>query len=312
MTVPPSPAPPSDLATSLPRRSGPALLAIVLAAILAAGCLGVPPGAADVGDTVTIEYTAYDLESGVALRENRTATFSVGDGTSGLGQEVERSLRGRMPGDAYEVEVVDDPSLDYNQLVEVNRTLATIPRQQTAPRADFAQFVGEPTVGQTFAAYGIYTGRVTEVTNDTVAFQIEAEDGQEDAVPSVGAVLVTHVGETEITRELRPEVDATFVIAPPSPFQPSTPLGLQPGAYLVVGASEDKIQYSRSASAEADLVGRDLRVEITVVDVTEVEAPVPTGGNYGVRPSRQVEGDPSSVLGQPLPTGSGEGDGHQH
>jgi FKBP-type peptidyl-prolyl cis-trans isomerase 2 len=278
----------------------PVLATLLLAG--ASGCFGVPPGAADTGDEVSILYTAYDLESGAVLRENRTADFAVGDGTSGLGEQVERSLRGHKAGETYTVTVRDDPALDYTGVVEVNRTLAPIIAVQSAPRSDFEQFVGPAHVNQTVPAYGVYDGIVTEVGNDTVTFRIQAQDGQEDLVPSVGATLVTRVGPTELTRELRPNVGATFAIAPPSPFQPSTPLGLAPGSYKVLGATETKLQYSRAAG-EPDLVGKDLRVVVTVVDVREAAAPMPTSGNYGARDSPQVDGDPSSVLGRPLPTG---------
>ena len=289
------------------------VLASAALALALSGCFGVPPGSADTGDSVTIRYTAYDLDSGAALRENRTATFVVGSGSSGLGQQVERAVRGHLPNETFTVTVRDDASLDYGGLVEVNRTLAPIPIEQSAPRADFEQYVGPASVGQTFPAYGIYDGVVTEVGNTTVHFRIQAEDGQEDPVPSVGATLVTHVGETELTRELRPVIGQTFTIAPPSPFQPSTPLGLEPGSYKVLGASETKLQYSRSASTEADLIGKDLRVQVTVLSVEPLAEPVPTDGNFGVRSSPVVNGDPSSVLGgEPVPTGPTDGHDDHH
>jgi FKBP-type peptidyl-prolyl cis-trans isomerase 2 len=288
-----------------------ALAAALLAATLS-GCLGVPPGAADSGDEVTIRYTVYDLDTGATLRENRTVAFVVGSGASGLGDQVERSLRGHLPNETYTVTVRDDASLGYSGLVEVNRTLAPIPIEQSAPRADFEQYVGPATVGQVFAAYGIYDGRVTEVQNTTVLFRIEATNGQVDPVPSVGARLVTTVGETELTRTLEPVVGQTFTIAPPSPFQPGTPLGLEPGSYKVLGATETKLQFSRSASTEADLIGRDLRVQVTVLDVQQAVEAVPTAGNFGARDgSPQVNGDPESVLGSPLPAAPHD-DGHGH
>jgi FKBP-type peptidyl-prolyl cis-trans isomerase 2 len=298
------------------RMSRTPLLATLAAALLVAtlsGCFGVPPGAADTGDEVTIRYTVYDLGTGAALRENRTVAFVVGSGASGLGDQVERSVRGHLPNETYTVTVRDDASLGYTGLIEVNRTLAPIPREQSAPRADFEQFVGPASVGQVFDAYGIYDGVVTEVRNQTVLFRIEAAQGQVDPVPSVGARLVTTVGETELTRTLEPVVGQTFTIAPPTPFQPSTPLGLEPGSYKVLGATDTKLQYSRSASAAADLIGKDLRVEVTILDVHELAEAVPTDGNFGARDgSPQVNGDPSSVLGGPVPTATHADDGHDH
>lgn len=289
-----------------------ALLAAAALALLVSGCFGVPPGAADTGDSVSIRYTAYDLDSGAVLRENRTKDFDVGSGASGLGEQLERAVRGHKANDTFTVTVRDDPALEYKGVVEVNRSLAPIPIIQSAPRADFEQYVGPASVGQVFPAYGIYDGVVTEVGNGTVTFRIQAEDGQEDPVPSVGATLVTHVGATHLERTLDPNVGTTFAISPPSPFQPSTPLGLEPGSYKVLGATETKLQYGYSAG-EPDLVGRDLRIVVTVLDVQENAAPVPTSGNFGVRDSPQVNGDPSSVLGQPLPMPhGGETDDHGH
>jgi len=273
------------------------VLILAAAVALAAGCLGVPPGSADTGDSVTIQYSARDLANGNLLRDNRTATFTVGAGDSGLGLAVEKAMRGHRQGDVFTVTVQHDPSLDYSAAASVNRTLAPIPTNQTAPRSDFTNYVGEPTIGKTFPAYGVYTGVVTQADNDTVWFEVQATDGQQDPVASIGAVLVTHVMPGMLMRSLDPVNGSTFAIQPPSPFQPTTPLGLQPGSYRVVGATADKILYARSASTESDLIGKSLRVDVTVVQVTTVESPVPTGGNFGVRSSPQVHGDPSSVLG---------------
>jgi FKBP-type peptidyl-prolyl cis-trans isomerase 2 len=303
--------------TAVPnRRPLASVLAAAAAVVLLSGCFGMPPGAADTGDAVTIRYTAYDLETGDLLRENRTVAFAVGSGTSGLGDAVERAVRGHLANDTFTVTVRDDPALDYGELVEVNRTLAPIPVVQSAPRRDFEQFVGPAAVEQTFPAYGIYDGLVTEVTNDTVHFRIVATDGQEDPVPSVGAVLVTHVGETELVRELRAIDGATFSVAPPTQAQPNTPLGLAPGSYKVLGMTDSKLQYGHAQSAP-DLAGRDLRVVVTVLEVTPAAAdPVPTSGNFGVRSSPQVNGDPTTVLGSPVPSGEApaadDGHGHTH
>lgn len=292
-----------------------ALTTVALALALLSGCFGLPEGAADTGDLVTIRYTATDLDSGATLRSNRSVSFDVGSGASGLGLQVERAVRGHQAGDTFTVTVRDDPSLDFTQVVEVNRSLAPIPIHQEAPREDFVSFVGEPTIGLAFPAYGIYQGVVTGASNETVEFRVEAEDGQRDPVPSVGAVLVTTVGTATLERTLEPVANATFTIAPPSPFQPNTPLGLEPGAYKVLGASADKLRLARSSSPEADLVGKDLRVTVTLVAVTPAGDAVPADGNFGSRRSPVLNGDPESALAGTAGEGEDDhaaDDGHGH
>src|SRR5688572_7857169 len=93
------------------------LAAALLLSALASGCFGVPPGAADNGDSVRIRYTAYDLETGQVLRQNQTAVFAVGSGDSGLGSQVERAIRGHKANDTFTVTVRDDPALDYSGLI---------------------------------------------------------------------------------------------------------------------------------------------------------------------------------------------------
>ena len=131
------------------------LVATACVAALLSGCFGLPEGSAGTGDLVSIRYTAIDAATGTTLRANRTASFDVGSGASGLGLELERAVRGHLAGDAFTVHVADDPSLSFSATREVNRTLADIPVHQTAPLDDFVQFVGQPTVGLTFPAYGL-------------------------------------------------------------------------------------------------------------------------------------------------------------
>lgn len=297
---------------SIPARASAArpLLASALLVALLSGCFGLPEGAAGTGDLVTIRYTAEDLDTAATLRSNETASFDVGSGASGLGMQVERAVRGRKAGDEFTVTVRDDPSLGYHERVEVPRGLQDIEAVQSAPLGEFQQFVGPAAVNVTFPAYGIYTGRVLAVTNSTVTFRVEAEDGQLDDVAVVGSVLETRVGDGILQRRLNPLEGATFTIQAPGQFQ-STPLGLEPGSYRVEGATDDDLVLLRS-TAEEDLLDRDLRITITVVAVTPADRPVPTDGNFGVRPSSPVvSGDPNAALGKPEPAeGEPAGDTH--
>lgn len=282
------------------------ILCVALAALLLSGCFGVAPGAAGPGDTVTIQYDAAEIGNATLLRENRTATFVVGSGTSGLGLGLERALRGHLPNETFQVAIRGDSSLRFLGVVEVDRALPAIQVHQEAPRSDFESYVGPATIGQDFPAYGIYTGIVTALNDTTVQFDVHATDGQRAPVPSVGCTLVTVAAGDELHRSLEPNVGAIFAVAEPSPFAPRTPLGLQPGTYKVLGATDGKIRYSHALSTEFDLVGKDLAFTVTVVKVLDgdqVVAPVKSkeGTNYAVRSSPEVNGDPSSVLGGALP-----------
>lgn len=285
-------------------------LVVACAALASSGCFGLPDGAADTGDTVSVRYTTHDLATGAEIRVNRTATFAVGSGDSGLGLAFESSVRGHTANETYTVEVRDDPSLAFSGVVEVDRALPPIPVHQEAPRADFdASQFGPASVGKGFTAYGIYNATVTAVNATTVNFDVNARDGQQDEFPSIGATLVTHVVGDSILRTLDPNVGAVFAIPPPTQFNPRTPLGLDPGSYKVLGATETKIQYSYTDSLNSDLVGKPLRYTITVVRITPGNHDLaPTGDNYGQRESPHVNGDPNQVLG-----GTGEiDDDHLH
>lgn len=291
----------------------PLLLAVALLAAAGSGCFGLPAGSADTGDAVAIRYTVTDLATGQVLRSDRAASFVLGSGESGLGLEFERALRGQAAGSNLTFEVHGDATLGYVDVVEVDRALSPIPSHQAVPRDEFdATPFGPAAVGKQFDAYGIYIGTVTAVNETEVSFTVSTmQEPQENVVSSVGAVLVTTTTPTHLLRTLDPTVGATFTIQPPSPFNPSTPLGLEPGSYQVTGATETKLQYLRSTSLATDLLGKDLSFTVSVLSVTAGSSgPEPVDGNYGVRQSPQVNGDPASVLDGELVTSSG--DDHTH
>lgn len=285
----------------------PLLLALVLAAT--AGCTGLPAGSADFGDTVNVRYSVMD-DNGNVLRTERTATFALGSGASGLGLGFERALRGALPGENLTFTIHDDPSLRFGKTVEVARDLSAIQKHQSAPRNDFESNVGPAGIGQQFAAFGIYTATVTAVTANEVSFLIETRDNatQRDPVASVGAILVSTPDATQIHRRLDPDVGRTFVISPPSQFSPQTPLGLAPGSYRTEGATDDKIVYAFSTSGALDLVGRSLSFNVAIVRIVAGDHEVePVDGNYVARPTPYVNGDPTTVL-----TGTSTSAGHTH
>jgi len=290
--------------------------ALLVAAILAstAGCTGLPEGAADFGDTVQVRYSATDL-NGTVLRPERTISFAIGSGTSGLGLGFERGVRGLVVGENATFVVSDDPSLGFaGDPIEVDRALQPIPMHQDAERQDFEDNVGAASVGQQFAAFGIYTATVTAVTPTRVNFTITTDDldldgeadPQQDPVPSVGAILVTTPDGVSLQRELAPDVGRVFTVNPPTASQPQTPLGLSPGTYRTLGATDDKILYVFSTSASQDLIGKDIRFHVSVIRIVPGDHEVePDCGeedsgddcNYAARDSPYLRGDPDSVLG---------------
>lgn len=296
----------------------PVLAALALAVLSVAGCTGLPEGSADFGDTVTVRFSATD-DNGTVLRPERTSTFVLGSGASGMGLGFERALRGALQGENLTFAVTDDPSLGFRDVVEVDRALPPIQRHQDASRRDFEANVGPAFAGQQFPAFGVYTATVTGITTDRVNFTIDLRDAdldgfpdasQEDPVPSVGAILVSEASESQILRSLKPNVGATFTINPPSPANPSTPLGLAPGTYRTVGANDDSIEYSKSTSASADLIGKTVHFKATILRLVVGEHDAePVDGNYAARDAPYVNGDPDSVLDAPAVGGD---DDHGH
>lgn len=276
--------------------------ALLLAAALASGCTGLtglPEGAADFGDTVTILYTAT-LDNGTRVIENRTTSFILGTGASGLGLDFERRLRGHEAGANVSVTVRDDASLKYGSSATAPREIPSMQRNQSTNRAGLEEDLGPASVGMTFRAYGVYTARVTSVSQDRVNFTIEVEGEQRDDLPAVGAVLVSRISGGQVTRRLDPDEGATFTIAPPSFRNPQTPLGLAAGSYRTEGATDTAIVYSYSNAADSALLGATVRYEATILRLQagEERGIEPVDGNYAARRSPHLNGDAESFLGR--------------
>ena len=276
----------------------PLLIAAVLLPM--AGCLGLPEGAVAPGDTVVVNVAAYDSATGELLMSNPQLTFVAGSGESDLGFEFERRLVGAAEGFEGTFRISNDPSLAWGDEVSVEGVfeddlIGTIDTTQ------FEQFFGAPVVGETFnPQFSFYTFRVEAVENGTVTYRVMPEDGQEDAVPHLGAVLVTEVDldRDVMLQTLTADVGATFEVQPPTPFNPNTPLGLAPGAYRAVGNEGNMIVYEYRAPGHPGLIGRDVRIEVSVVTVTAGagQAVEPVDGNVGVRTSPYINGQPSSEV----------------
>lgn len=295
------------------------ILLIALFVVPLSGCLATPADAIGYGDTVQATATVTDAETGEVLLSGQRLNFAVGQGTSGLGYEFERDLIGEPTDFQGTFTIRGDPSLQWGRTVDVQAVYES-PLVQSIPREQFEQAFGEPVQGETFAPpSSFFDYQVVSVDANVVQYRPLPEQGQRDPVPNVGAILVTRVEGDTLVQVLEPDVGATFRVLPPSPFNPQTPLGLQPGSYRTIGGDGETITYQHSPSTNPDLVGHDLIIQVTVQSVRPSQStgqPEPVDGNYGVRNSPYVNGVPSNQVDfGPLSGGSmsptaGDGDDH--
>lgn len=293
------------------------LVILALSALALSGCTGIPAGAAGPGDFLTVTVTATDPTTGEALLDGVEVQLAMLSGNSGLGFDFERRLLGAAAGD--QVRFDKDPAVDYDQTVRVESSFDPIPLVADIGRNQFEGVFGPATAGMEFAPdFSFYRYRVEAVDNTTVTYRILAEDGQRNDVPQVGAVLVTHVDEAAdtMTQSLDPAVGTTFQIAPPTPYNPTTPLGLAPGSYVTLGATATQIEYGFANTQYPQLLGRAVHFQVEVIEIQQGLSvqDIPEDGNIGVRNSPVVDGvvDPEPDFGAYLDLGDdgGAGDGH--
>lgn len=299
------------------------VLLLVTASIAASGCTGSEP------DTLAvIDWTARDPETGEVLAEGRGTQFVVGRGGSFLGDDLERSLRGRSAGENYTFVSRGDESRTLSEEVRTPQLLGSDAAQQEISVAAFNRTLGhDPMVGEVFDYNPFYQAQVVAVGAQNLTFRFYLEGGeQRDPVPIVGAVLVSRIEDERLLRILEPDVGARFSIQPPSPQNPSTALGLAPGIYTTVGAEDGDLVYHRAAVTDVALLDEPVEFEVHVREVRQLTV-VGTDleeGHYGVRGgSPYVKGDPTSI--RPLDHGEvehthggetqahdGHDDGHGH
>lgn len=297
---------------------------ILLIALLFAplsGCLGIPAGAINHGDSVQAVVTVTDLDSGELLVNGRTVEFQVGSGNSGLGFEFERQLIAQTDDFNGVLEIRNDPSTQWSGVVETEARFESDLIQQV-PRDQFEPTFGTPTVGMEFHPNGVFFPyEVTSVTDSAVFYKPVPAENQRDPIPVVGAILVSYVEGDQLVQVLEPNVGAVFRILPPSPFNPTTPLGLEPGTYRTLGGDGDVIRYEQSKATNPDIVGHDLRITVRVVNVRASGAPMdvePVNGNVGIRQSLYINGAPSAIKdygplsGESAAHDDDDDHGHQH
>lgn len=299
------------------------VLLLSLCLLPLAGCLGAPEGGVMTGDRVQGSMTILDAASGEQIVGESPINFVVGDGQSGYGFQFERAFLGHTANESF---VFERDPLEYEGLVQAPRFFGTDPAEPILlagelERDRFVSAFGEPSEGMEFTPpLSFYGYRVTGVSETMVQYVALPEDGQENEVPHVGSILVTHVelgdpddpSDDRMVQELRPDIGATFTVQPPSPFQPTTPLGLDPGSYKVIGSDEETLHFSFNPTQHPDLIGRELRFEIEIDTVVPGPGIVrePVDGNYGVRQSTQVNGHPDTLpMTVPRADGSASGTG---
>ena len=269
-----------------------------------AGCFGDPQAA--VGSTVVVDVTFYDLETGDLLGTAPGLRFVVGSNQSGLGREFESSLRGLDQGDEAESEVPGLPNatFDRDAAMPIPRDyLGGFPRNGTHPLDAVNQILGhEAEVGEEFDNR-IYTIRVTDIDEERgVASLTYVLDGpQRDPFPELGITLVSSPRGDSVERTVDADVGTRFTI-PATP--PPWPFGLQPGNYEHVRQNATHFEVAPQADPApvdfAPLISEH-RVRV-VAEVIEVIPPQggPVDGNYGVRQSPQVLGDPEDRFRESL------------
>ena len=266
-----------------------AIVLLSIAALLASGCFGYPPGSAKPGDTVTIRYTATD-SSGVVVAKDQTSSFVLGAGTSGLGADVERALTG-LTANATAVFVSPAASRAYGGIVTQPAEFERKAIAQTYDRAQFEQAVGPAKVGLTFQAYG-YNATMTKVEDTLVTFELQSKDGQHQDFPQYGLSLVYRTDGADRVKVLEPMVGTTFSIF----YASQIALDLAPGSYKVMASKDGKLQFAFYPGTDRTLVDREVTFHIAILAVAPGHPPAAPSGAYGVRASPQVLGDVSAFV----------------
>lgn len=272
------------------------VLLIALLLVPLSGCLGIPEGAISHGDSIQATVTVRDADTGELILSQRPLDFQLGSGNSGLGFEFERQLIAKADDFFGNIVVRGDPSTQWSGTVDTQARFESDAVQQI-PVAQFAQNFGTPSEGQIFTPqFSFFPYKVLAVNGDMVSYTAMPEQGQRDPLPHIGASLRTSIEGDLLVQIVEPDVGATFRILPPSPFNPTTPLGLQPGSYQVLGGDGETISFRHSQATNPDVVGHDLDVTVRVTNVRASPGSSlvePVDGNYGVRTSTYINGAPA-------------------
>lgn len=271
------------------------LLTFSLVATALSGCLGAPAGTPGLGDTVTVDWKAFDAHSGSEVASGSDLRFALGSGASGLGRDFERHLIGLAVGETFAFTSESDPSRPYGQVVMTPRDqIDPSDATATVDAATFTQAIGhDPVVGDVFE-FNVFKAVVDSIENDAVTYTHVAHEAPLD---SLGVMVVTSVDEGIFTIDLQALVGTTFVVQEPSPFNPGAPLeGLEPGQYRTRGMTDTHVLFDYTANPISADIDRPLRFEVTVTAYTDAAPQVFSEEGFAARRSPVLLADPAAVL----------------
>ena len=274
------------------------LLSLTLACLAfgaLAGCIGYAPDAVHPGDRVEVRYDAYDLATGEALAVANTTILSLGT-ESPLGYDVERALVGHRVNETVTVESRGDAGRTMSQVVMAPAELGRfpLPQQQVGTVAAYKRAVGQdPVTGDTFQfdQQGS-TATVLSVSGGNFTFRTTPPEDQPH--PDFG--LLVHFardGDEGVATLVPMDQRPAFTLQTPSgPFAAA-------GTYQVTGASGGNVTFAYSPLTNGKLLGRDLRLVVTVLSPPEhAPASHPTG-NYGARQGQYLGPQAATVSPSP-------------
>lgn len=251
--------------------------ALLLAIPLMSGCIGYPPDAVRPGDSVEVHYEAYDLATGETLARNQTATITIG-GDAPLGNDVGAALVGKRMGETVRIESRKDAGRQFTETVRASRLIVVLEDvHQTIPRDEAPRDVA---VGKSYP-YGRLVATITSVNATEVTFDVSPPAQAHDEIASLGLSTTLEVRGRSIVNVIDALADR------PAFAGPLSPLLDRPGTYRVRAVEGDELVFDRSPVANPDLVGRDVRFEVTLGPIHH-DVPAVHPGEYGHRLSPQL------------------------
>lgn len=264
------------------------ILAVALLAL--SGCFGLPAGSADYGDDVFLHGFVHDAE-GRPIGGFPNTTVTVGGEPPIAGLAFSDDLFMAKEGDRFDATWNGTPNA---QEVRLDATYGPFQLAGSLPRGAVENSLGPKSVGDEVpgAILGVFNATVVAVTNETLEVRADFDDLHTIDAPEIGGKLVPRRDDDAFFLDLQADVGAGFHVASRS----ANLLGLNEGAYFVLGPRGDDVVLLHRSGASAGQLGSSMfllddgsnrtqyNVEVTVRDVRQVQAEAPTG-EYGKRES---------------------------